>query len=120
MSEYEVGAIFTRCFLQKRIDLSPTAFVETLSPTGFKGEIHNARALLDRGGHRVTRDFVERAIANFKDAGQSVCIHFLKVDAPDSRSAMSKMQAQANSIAGALAVLSVNPAVSVAMFARNR
>ena len=118
MAEYEVGAIFTRCFLQKRIDLSPATFVEPLSPTGFRGEIYNARDLLDRAGHKVARDFVERAVANFKQAGQSVCVHFMKVDALDAQSAMNKMRPQANSIAGALSVLSVNPAVGLAMFAR--
>ena len=66
MPEYEVGVILRRCFLQKRIDLSPTTFAEPLIPTGFKGEINNARALLEIAGHPVTREFVDRAIANFK------------------------------------------------------
>jgi hypothetical protein len=115
--EYEAGAVFTRCFVQKRIDISPTMFVEPLSPTGFKGAIHDARPLLDRAGHRVTRDFVERATANFKDAGHSVCIHFKEVDAPTAREAMAQIEPEAERVAGALAVLSVNPAILLALFA---
>jgi hypothetical protein len=118
MSEYEVGAIFTRCFLQKRFDISPTVFVEPLFPTGSRGEIYNARALLERAGHSVTRDFVERASANFKDTGASVCIHFLKVDAPSALAAMHQVERAADTIAGALAVLSVNPVIPLVMFAR--
>jgi hypothetical protein len=120
MPEYEVGAIFTRCFVQERLDIAPDTYVEPLSSTGFKGEIHNSRALLDRAGHHVTRDFVDRAIEHFKNAGQSVCVHFSRVDAPTHRAAMAAKEEESERIAGALAVLSVNPAILLAMFARGK
>jgi hypothetical protein len=119
MPKFDVGAVFTRCFLQQRIDISPDVFVEPLFPTGSKGEIHNARALLERAGHKVTRDFVERASANFKDTGHSVCVNFRKVDALTAPEAMRKVEAQAESIAGALAILSVNPVIPLVMFAHS-
>src|SRR5438876_6557078 len=116
---FEVGAIFTRCFIQKGFEVRSDVVIYPLPPTSSKGEIRNAQTLLEHAGLSVTREFVDRAIGNFKETGHSVCVKFSSIHAASPEEAMSLVRVEAQSIAGALAFLSANPVVLICMFAKS-
>jgi len=116
MARYVVGRIYTRCFVQREMAISPEIAVEPLPATRHKGSIFDGKDLLERAGHPITRKVVEQSLANAAAAGAAVCIRFRNIEAADAPTAMKNTEAHGDVIAGALSVLSVNPAVPLVTF----
>ena len=119
MNQYRVGHIFTRCFLQKRLVLSDSVEVLPLPATGTSGAIHDARRLLQAVGFSFTSRNLQATLANFDKTGAAVCVTFEDVSARTFAAAIESVQPAAERIAGALAVVSANPAVPLCAFAEN-
>ena len=119
MVQYRVGFICTRCFIQKRIDLRPGVQIVPLPPTGFSGDIHDSRTMLDQSGFSFTRKDLENTLHNFKAAGQSIVVIFEEVDANNYIAAIESGETECDSIAGALSVISANPVIPLCAFARS-
>ncbi len=119
MSTYKVGAIFTRCFIQKELAIRDGITVIPLGPTGSSDDIHATRRLLESAGFPFSRMDLEKALANFQQAGHSVLLEMTPVDAKSFQDAIDTAEKDAHSIAGALSVISANPVVPVCTFARS-
>ncbi len=119
MATYEVCFIFNRCYVQKRVELRENVSIIPLAPTGFTGDIHDARRLLNQLSFRLTRLDLERTIKHFAATGPSVAIRFSDVEADSFQSAIEQCEENADAAAGSLAVLSANPAIPVCAFARS-
>jgi hypothetical protein len=93
MAIYEVGFLLGRCHLQKRITLSDGSEAIPLGPTGFAGEIHDVRALLEKAGFKFTRKDLTNTLANFRDAGHVVLLRVPAIDAASFSSAIDHSNA---------------------------
>jgi len=116
--KYTIGFIYTRCFLQKAMEVNG-AQVIPLFPTGGKGEIHNAKALLEHAGFPFTRKYLDSAIENFKKVGQSVVVKFSEIEAGSAMKALEIKKTEAEAIAKALAAVSANPATLLCTYAKS-
>ena len=105
MGIYEVGFLLGRCHLQKRITLSDGSEAIPLGPTGFAGEIHDVRALLEKAGFKFTRIDLTNTLANFRDAGHVVLLKVPAIDAASFSSAIDLSNDRAVAAMGALAIV---------------
>jgi hypothetical protein len=117
--KFEVGYILTRCFIQKRIEISDGIEVRPLPPTGSKGQLHNIKTLLEYSGYNYSRKNLEDAKTNFSKTGQSSLILFQNLESKNFESAIDENEKFAESIAGALSVLSANSSDFLCAFAKN-
>ena len=118
MAIYEVGFLLGRCHLQKRITLSDGSEAIPLGPTGFAGEIHDVRALLEKAAFRFTRKDLANTLANFRDAGHVVLLKVPAIDAASFSSAIDLSNDRAVAAMGALAIVSANPVTELCAWAR--
>ncbi|PLX98260.1 MAG: hypothetical protein C0623_13130 [Desulfuromonas sp.] len=114
---YRVGFIFTRCFIQKTLQVSEKVSVIPLASTGAKGEIHNAKELLKQSGFSFSNKNVETAKENFKKVGQSILVSYEDIEANSVAEAININKQSAENIAKALSVVSANPVNLLCSFA---
>jgi len=119
MATYEVGFIFLRCHLQKRFTLSGGAEAVPIGRTGFKGEIHEVRALLGAAGFNFTRTDLENTLRNFDDTGHCALLRLPPVEATSFIEAIEGSETNATAAASALAVISANPVFQLCAYAKN-
>ncbi len=115
---YEVGFIFTDCHIQKNLEILPDIMVMRLTSTGSRGQIHNARNLLKESNFPFSQENLKRTVDNFIKTGQSVVIVFKSVTANSYEQAIKSLEGKAELVAGALAVLSANPANLLCAYAK--
>lgn len=118
--KFEVGYILTKCFIQKRVEINDGVQVRPLPATGSKGELHNIKTLLEYSGYNYSRNNLEDAKTNFSKTGQSTLILFQNIESRNFESAIDENQKFAESIAGALSVLSANSSDFLCAFAKNQ
>lgn len=118
MANYQVGALLTRCFIQKQIEIRPGVTVTPLTQTGTRGEIHDIRRLLAQVGFPYVRRDLENCLTKYQDTGQTVVVKFSDVEADSFDSAMDIIEKQIELIAGSLAVVSANPALPLCLYAK--
>jgi hypothetical protein len=119
MRLYEVCFIFTRCFVQKPIELRPGVKIVPLTPTGSSGDIHDARRLLEQSGFSFSRKTLDATLDNFKSTGQSLAIRFADIQATNYINAIEKMESESETVVGAFAVIAANPAIPLCAFSRS-
>ena len=119
MLSYSIGFIFVRCHLQKRVSLADGAEALPIGRTGFKGEIYDVRALLGAAGFDFTRDHLEDTLKNFGDTGQCALYRPLPIEANSFIEAIERCEHAAAAAAGALAVISANPALAFCAYAKH-
>jgi len=119
MALYDVCFIFTRCFIQKPIEVRQGVKVIPLHPTGFSGDIHDARWLLEQAGYRFIRKDIDKTIENFKLTGQSLAVKFEGIEANSFIDAIEKTEFDSEAAIGAIAVVSANPGIPLCCFAQS-
>ena len=116
---YKVGFIYTRCFLQKEIEFSDSIRVKPLAATGFAGEIHDSKKLLEAQRFSFTGKNLKTTLQNFSKTGKSVVVEFDQVEAKDFIQAIESKEEEAENIMGAVAVVSANPGVPLCAYAKS-
>lgn len=117
MGKYRVGFIYNRCFIQKPIELSSGAVISPLSQTGFAGEIHDVRKLLDSVRFNFSRKDLENTLRNFANTGHCTLVMFNTVEAKDFIDAIEAKEGEAENIIGSVSVISANPGIPLCGFA---
>lgn len=117
MAIYQVGFIFNRCHLQRRVTLANDAEAVPLGRTGFKGEIHDVRSLLGAAGFDFTRANLDATLSNFEDTGHCTLYRPSPIEAGSFIEAIENSEARAKAAASALSVISANPALPFCAFA---
>ena len=117
MAIYEIGFIYGRSFIQKRLDGFTNCSATPLRPTGHSGEIHNIRHLLEAVKFPFTRVDLERTLDNFKNTGHCTLLKFSEIEAGDFISAIEGKEAEADNVIGAISVASANPAIPLCAYA---
>lgn len=117
MEKYTVGFIYNRCFVQKNINLGSGVDICPLPPTGFAGEIHDARKLLDTVRFSFNRKDLENTLINFSNTGHCTLIRFESIEAKDFIEAIEGKEFEAENIIGAVSVISANPGVPLCAYA---
>lgn len=120
MSTFRVGFIYTRCFIQKELQIREGVVVKPMIPTGSRGELHNVRDMLNQAGFSYTIGDLEKSIHNFKETGQAALIIYESVEASSFKDAVDSMENEAESTAGALGIVSANPTIPVCAFAQGK
>lgn len=119
MQEYEVGFIYGRSFVQKSLELPSGIKISPLSRTGFAGEIRDIKDRLESANFSFTRKDLKNTLTNFSETGHCTVISFPTLQASNYISAIESKENEADNIAGALAVISANPATSLCSFAKS-
>lgn len=117
MASYEVGYIYGRSFLQKEINPIGNCVATPLGSTGYAGDIHDARRLLEAARFPFTRADLERTLANFASANHCTLLKFSGVEADSFVSAIEAKEAEAENVIGAISVATANPASPLCAFA---
>jgi hypothetical protein len=118
MPEYEVGFIYSRCFIQKSLELPSGVKISPLHKTGSSGEIRDIKERLETARFSFTRKDLHLTLSNFSETGHCSLISFPIVRASNYITAIESKENEAENIAGALAVISANPTTPMCSFAR--
>lgn len=118
MDQYEVGFIYTRCYVQKTFQLSGNCTVSPLPPLGWLAEIQSAFRILAGSGFPVSDDDFHRTTSNFAPHGHCTLVRFSSVIATSFSDAIDSTEPRAENVAGAIAVIAANPASALCAFAQ--
>src|SRR5437773_148462 len=117
MARYEVGFIYGRSFVQKRLDFSQDCYVLPLPQTGSAGEIHDVRRLLEVVRFPYSQRDLEQSLKNFSNTGHCTLVYFGNVEAEEFVAAIDLKEREAENVIGSICVASANPAVPLCAFA---
>jgi len=109
MIQFNLGFIFTRIFLQKRVEISDNISIIPLSNTGSNGLITDIRNKLNELGYPLLQTDYINFLNNHSDTGQSILIEFRLIDAGKFDEAIDKYENEAIRIVNNLSVISLNP-----------
>jgi len=119
MPLHTVGFVYIRCPLREKLTLAPGVVLQPLRPTGFSGELHDLRGLLEQAGFKFPRAALDTSIGNYKRSGRTAVVTFADVDAPTYPEAITARQDAAEGLASALSLVTGHPVTTLAGFARS-
>lgn len=117
MARFRVGYIFSRCFIQKAIELPSGVLLQPLHQTGSAGDIHDAKDLLRQASFNFSRKDLEKTLMHFSATGHCTLVLFKQVEAQGFIPAIEQKRHEAENVIGALSVISANPGVALCAFA---
>ncbi|WP_424492718.1 hypothetical protein [Salinimicrobium sp. GXAS 041] len=109
MTKFNLGFIFTRIFLQKRIEISENISIIPLSNTGSNGLITDIRNKLNEIGYPLSQSDYIQFLTNHADTGQSILLELRSIEASEFNEAIDKYEDEAIRLVNNLAVISLNP-----------
>ena len=112
-----MGFVFTRCFLQKKLQPAPGLSLTPLGPSGSQGTIHDAIRALGTARFAFDQQDLAKTVASFQETGYNVLVEFEGREAVSFQDAIDKAEIEAQAAASALAVIAANPAVPLVAFA---
>lgn len=119
MQNYKVGFIYTRCFIQKPLEISSGVTISPLSFTGFEGMIHDARKKLQFASFNFGSKDLKNTLKNFSKTGPCTLVKLDSVEAENFIQAIETTKNLVENVIGAISVISANPAVPLCAFATN-
>jgi hypothetical protein len=117
IARYRVGFVYTRCFLQKRLEPRDGLALVPLSPTGSAGVIHDARQAVAQARFPFNRRDLEATLKNFADTGHAILVEFARREAVSFEKAIDEAEHESEAAASAVALVAANPAVRLVGFA---
>ncbi len=109
MKQFNLGFIFTRIFLQKRIEISDNISILPISNTGSNGLINDIKSKLNEIGYPLSQSDYINFLNNHVNTGQSVLIEFRSIEAKTFNEAIDNYENKAIQIVNNLSVISINP-----------
>lgn len=107
--KYNLGFIFTRIFLQKRIVLDGNKSITPIANTGSNGLISDIKTKLNEIGYPLSQNDYINFLKNFSNTGQTVLLEIKSQEADDFGKAIDNCEEEASKIINTISIISLNP-----------
>ena len=119
MKKFNIGFIFTRIFIQKKIEIDENKSIIPLTNTGSNGLISDIKTKLNEIGYPLNQNDYISFLQNFSKSGQTILLQIKSQEADNFESAIDNCEQEARNIVNTLSIISLNPPQLILGYAMN-